>query len=154
VSNILTKIWCYGGVSSAECKCYLDWAGISTCRRQVTRMGNKSPDGPFTPLVIVVRNVMGKKDFNQLRGKAISLHSQGECRLHAYFRAPKPGLHGCTDVHTNEVKPTANLRYCLLPNDITYKMPPSRMCVACSHQIVWGPDRCGSKASTRTHPAS
>ena len=45
--------------------------------RQVTRMGNKSGKGPFTPVVIVVRNVMGKKEFNQFRGKAISLHSQG-----------------------------------------------------------------------------
>ncbi|KAK9839792.1 hypothetical protein WJX81_002061 [Elliptochloris bilobata] len=44
--------------------------------RQVTRMGNKSGSGPFTPLVIVVRNAMGKKEFNQFRGKAISLHSQ------------------------------------------------------------------------------
>jgi hypothetical protein len=44
-------------------------------------MGNKSGSGPFTPVVVVVRNIMGKKDFNQLRGKAISLHSQGEhCR--------------------------------------------------------------------------
>ena len=47
------------------------------CSRQVTRMGNKSGKGPFTPVVIVVRNVMGKKEFNQFRGKAISLHSQG-----------------------------------------------------------------------------
>ncbi|BDA44252.1 Protein PROTON GRADIENT REGULATION 5, chloroplastic [Coccomyxa sp. Obi] len=51
-------------------------AGGSVRTRQVTRMGNKSGTGPFTPLVIVVRNVMGKKEFNQLRGKAISLHSQ------------------------------------------------------------------------------
>ena len=41
-------------------------------------MGNKSGNGPFTPIVIVVRNAMGKKEFNQFRGKAISLHSQGE----------------------------------------------------------------------------
>ena len=40
-------------------------------------MGNKSGSGPFTPVVIVARNVLGKKDFNQFRGKAISLHSQG-----------------------------------------------------------------------------
>ena len=51
-------------------------------RRQVTRMGNKSGSGPFTPVVIVVRNAMGKKEFNQFRGKAISLHSQGELRRH------------------------------------------------------------------------
>jgi hypothetical protein len=32
--------------------------------------------GPFAPLVVVVRNAMGAKPFNQFRGKAISLHSQ------------------------------------------------------------------------------
>ena len=52
--------------------------GTTNRTRQVTRMGNKSGSGPFTPLVVVARNVIGKKDFNQLRGKAISLHSQGE----------------------------------------------------------------------------
>lgn len=39
-------------------------------------MGNKSTSGPFMPLVIVVRNAMGEKEFNKLRGKGISLHSQ------------------------------------------------------------------------------
>jgi len=39
-------------------------------------MGNNATTGPFAPLVRVVRNVMGDKDFNNLRGKAISLHSQ------------------------------------------------------------------------------
>ena len=47
--------------------------------RQVTRMGNKGATGPFAPIVRVTRNVVGKKDFNKLRGKAISLHSQGGC---------------------------------------------------------------------------
>ncbi|RWR81189.1 protein PROTON GRADIENT REGULATION 5, chloroplastic-like protein [Cinnamomum micranthum f. kanehirae] len=32
--------------------------------------------GIFAPLVVVTRNVIGKKRFNQLRGKAIALHSQ------------------------------------------------------------------------------
>jgi hypothetical protein len=39
-------------------------------------MGNKGENGPFAPLVRVVRNVMGTKEFNQFRGKMISLHSQ------------------------------------------------------------------------------
>jgi len=39
-------------------------------------MGNKSTGGPFAPLVVVVKNAMGTKEFNKLRGKAISLHSQ------------------------------------------------------------------------------
>jgi len=39
-------------------------------------MGNKASGGPFSPLVVVTRNIVGEKDFNKLRGKAISLHSQ------------------------------------------------------------------------------
>lgn len=41
-------------------------------------MGNKGATGPFAPLVVVVRNIVGEKEFNKIRGKAISLHSQGE----------------------------------------------------------------------------
>ena len=59
------------------------------CLRQVTRMGNKSGKGPFTPVVIVVRNVMGKKEFNQFRGKAISLHSQGALLTGRFFAKQK-----------------------------------------------------------------
>lgn len=47
-------------------------------------MGNKGATGPFAPLVVAIRNVYGTKNFNLLRGKAISLHSQGE----------EPGRHG------------------------------------------------------------
>lgn len=44
---------------------------------QPRAMGNKNEGkGIFAPLVVVTRNVMGKKEFNQLRGKAIALHSQ------------------------------------------------------------------------------
>uniref|UniRef100_A0A7N0TVP7 Proton gradient regulation 5 n=1 Tax=Kalanchoe fedtschenkoi TaxID=63787 RepID=A0A7N0TVP7_KALFE len=32
--------------------------------------------GVFAPIVVLVRNLIGKKQFNQLRGKAIALHSQ------------------------------------------------------------------------------
>ncbi|XP_057541579.1 protein PROTON GRADIENT REGULATION 5, chloroplastic [Amaranthus tricolor] len=32
--------------------------------------------GLFAPLVVITRNIIGKKRFNQLRGKAIALHSQ------------------------------------------------------------------------------
>lgn len=45
-------------------------------KRQIVRMGNKATGGPFAPLVVVVRNIVGEKQFNQLRGKAIALHSQ------------------------------------------------------------------------------
>ncbi|XP_076959757.1 protein PROTON GRADIENT REGULATION 5, chloroplastic-like [Bidens hawaiensis] len=40
-------------------------------------MGNVNEGkGIFAPLVVVTRNIVGKKRFNQLRGKAIALHSQ------------------------------------------------------------------------------
>ncbi|CAI9776927.1 unnamed protein product [Fraxinus pennsylvanica] len=32
--------------------------------------------GLFAPIVVITRNIIGKKRFNQLRGKAIALHSQ------------------------------------------------------------------------------
>ncbi|GMI72062.1 proton gradient regulation 5 [Hibiscus trionum] len=32
--------------------------------------------GLFAPLVVVTRQIVGKKRFNQIRGKAIALHSQ------------------------------------------------------------------------------
>ncbi|KAB5537691.1 hypothetical protein DKX38_015224 [Salix brachista] len=32
--------------------------------------------GLFAPIVVITRQVVGKKRFNQLRGKAIALHSQ------------------------------------------------------------------------------
>ena len=41
------------------------------------RMGNVNEGkGLFAPLVVITRNIVGKKRFNQLRGKAIALHSQ------------------------------------------------------------------------------
>eukprot|EP00177_Eucheuma_denticulatum_P002071 GFKZ01003706.1.p1 GENE.GFKZ01003706.1~~GFKZ01003706.1.p1 ORF type:complete len:123 (+),score=11.93 GFKZ01003706.1:40-369(+) len=36
----------------------------------------QSEGGPFAPLVVVTRNIVGKKEFNKFRGKAISIHSQ------------------------------------------------------------------------------
>jgi hypothetical protein len=40
-------------------------------------MGNVNEGkGIFAPLVVVTRNIVGRKRFNQLRGKAIALHSQ------------------------------------------------------------------------------
>ncbi|RAL38348.1 unnamed protein product [Cuscuta campestris] len=32
--------------------------------------------GLFAPIVVIARDIIGKKRFNQLRGKAIALHSQ------------------------------------------------------------------------------
>lgn len=38
--------------------------------------GASSQKGVFAPIVVLTRNIIGKKTFNQLRGKAIALHSQ------------------------------------------------------------------------------
>lgn len=35
--------------------------------------------GLFAPIVVITRDIIGKKRFNQLRGKAIALHSQVSC---------------------------------------------------------------------------
>ncbi|KAG1678016.1 hypothetical protein FOA52_000812 [Chlamydomonas sp. UWO 241] len=46
-------------------------------RQATTMMGNKGASGGiFLPAVVVVRNIVGEKEFNKLRGKGISLHSQ------------------------------------------------------------------------------
>jgi hypothetical protein len=45
--------------------------------------GNDYETGVFSPLVVVVRNAMGVKEFNQFRGKAISLHSQVSAKKNA-----------------------------------------------------------------------
>eukprot|EP01026_Neomeris_dumetosa_P021520 TRINITY_DN187_c0_g1_i1.p3 TRINITY_DN187_c0_g1~~TRINITY_DN187_c0_g1_i1.p3 ORF type:complete len:108 (+),score=11.48 TRINITY_DN187_c0_g1_i1:141-464(+) len=38
--------------------------------------GNKATGGPFAPIVVATRTMVGQKSFNKVRGKAISLHSQ------------------------------------------------------------------------------
>lgn len=50
--------------------------------------GNNATTGPFAPLVRVVRDVLGQKEFNKLRGKAISLHSQGESVIERVRSSP------------------------------------------------------------------
>ena len=42
--------------------------------------GNANSSGLFAPLVIVTRDIVGKKQFNKFRGKAIQLHSQVSSR--------------------------------------------------------------------------
>ena len=39
-------------------------------------MGKMAKDGPFTPLVLAGKVVLGEKLLNKVRGKAISYHSQ------------------------------------------------------------------------------
>ncbi|XP_066331205.1 protein PROTON GRADIENT REGULATION 5, chloroplastic-like [Miscanthus floridulus] len=51
--------------------------GARPLRSPARMMGNVNEGkGLFAPLVVVVRNIVGRKRFNQLRGKAIALHSQ------------------------------------------------------------------------------
>ena len=52
-------------------------AGRRTQHQLVTLMGNKQEGGLFAPIVKVARQAIGQSQFNQIRGKAISLHSQG-----------------------------------------------------------------------------
>lgn len=59
-------------------------------RSLVVVAGNKGEGGPFAPLVVVTRNIMGTKEFNQFRGKAISLHSQSELCCRRRRRAVPP----------------------------------------------------------------
>ncbi|KAI3826677.1 hypothetical protein L1987_00729 [Smallanthus sonchifolius] len=60
---------------------------VAKTRPTLVRVGNPLRSGPmmgnvnegkglFAPLVVITRNIVGKKRFNQLRGKAIALHSQ------------------------------------------------------------------------------
>ncbi|CAD5184813.1 protein PROTON GRADIENT REGULATION 5, chloroplastic-like [Musa acuminata AAA Group] len=50
---------------------------VSRPRRSLPKMGNVNEGkGLFAPLVVFTRNIIGRKRFNQLRGKAIALHSQ------------------------------------------------------------------------------
>ena len=55
-------------------------------------MGNKQEGGVFSPLVVVVRQAVGQSKFNQFRGKAISLHSQGNAELPAVPHDTGPGM--------------------------------------------------------------
>lgn len=45
-------------------------------RFQIMNKNVNEGKGVFAPVVVVTRNLIGKKRFNQLRGKAIALHSQ------------------------------------------------------------------------------
>jgi hypothetical protein len=59
-------------------------------------MGNiNEGKGVFAPLVVITRNIVGKKQFNQLRGKAIALHSQVSISFFwVFFRVQGSGLRG------------------------------------------------------------
>jgi hypothetical protein len=48
----------------------------AACRSVSPVMGNNAPDGPFTPIVLAAKVVLGEKLLNKIRGKAISYHAQ------------------------------------------------------------------------------
>ncbi|CAK9180199.1 unnamed protein product [Ilex paraguariensis] len=51
--------------------------GVGRPVRAVPMMKNVNEGkGLFAPAVVLARNIIGRKRFNQLRGKAIALHSQ------------------------------------------------------------------------------
>ncbi|XP_047313487.1 protein PROTON GRADIENT REGULATION 5, chloroplastic [Impatiens glandulifera] len=69
------------GKSSDSCIPLATWiptpVGVSKPTRCQPLMKNVNEGkGIFAPAVVVARNIIGKKQFNQLRGKAIALHSQ------------------------------------------------------------------------------
>lgn len=52
-------------------------------------MGNTAPDGPFTPVVLAGKSLLGDKAFNKIRGKLISYHSQVIGYFCAYTGTPR-----------------------------------------------------------------
>ena len=50
--------------------------------------GKVSAVGPFTPIVIATRSIVGEKKFNQIRGKGITLHSQVISEFCSYAGVP------------------------------------------------------------------
>ncbi|KAJ7520505.1 hypothetical protein O6H91_19G008400 [Diphasiastrum complanatum] len=51
-------------------------SGKPPCRAQPMMKNINEGKGVFAPLVVVARNILGAKRFNQIRGKGIALHSQ------------------------------------------------------------------------------
>lgn len=58
--------------------------------RDAVAFANNATTGPFAPMVRVTRNVVGQKDFNKFRGKAISVHSQVRARRSAVPGSARP----------------------------------------------------------------
>merc|ERR1711966_77992 len=60
-------------------------------KRQIgwSMMGKQAAFGPFTPIVVATRQVVGEKRFNQIRGKGITLHSQVITEFCMYAGVPK-----------------------------------------------------------------
>ncbi|KAK8952000.1 hypothetical protein KSP39_PZI004272 [Platanthera zijinensis] len=66
-----------GGDRAALSRAFSFPAGSSKNLRPTPMMKNVNEGkGIFAPVVVLTRNIVGTKRFNQLRGKAIALHSQ------------------------------------------------------------------------------
>ncbi|KAG6494933.1 protein PROTON GRADIENT REGULATION 5, chloroplastic-like [Zingiber officinale] len=69
--------WATGECGMAELSRSVASVRVARPQRSWPRMGNVNEGkGLFAPAVVLVRNIVGRKRFNQLRGKAIALHSQ------------------------------------------------------------------------------
>ena len=80
----MPSIQTFGAAQAAQNRaafCSRPAAKASPVPARAVMVRGHSEGGPFSPLVVVTRNVMGKKEFNKFRGKAISVHSQ----VCAYF---------------------------------------------------------------------
>eukprot|EP00475_Leptophrys_vorax_P026752 TRINITY_DN37939_c0_g1_i1.p1 TRINITY_DN37939_c0_g1~~TRINITY_DN37939_c0_g1_i1.p1 ORF type:complete len:123 (+),score=18.20 TRINITY_DN37939_c0_g1_i1:154-522(+) len=65
------------GSGAAELASQVQCPQLSSPSRGVVVMKNPHEGkGVFAPIVVVAKNVIGQKQFNQLRGKGIALHSQ------------------------------------------------------------------------------
>lgn len=58
-------------------------------------MGKMAQDGPFTPVVLAAKVVLGEKLLNKIRGKAISYHSQFISEFCYEFGVPNKMVSSC-----------------------------------------------------------
>ena len=77
--------------------------------------GNDYEGGLFAPIVVVARDVIGVKRFNQIRGKAIALHSQVSARGASI---PRPPFRPQSFLVWLITSPTASLRRAALTSSI------------------------------------
>lgn len=66
----------YGGKTIRGKENIVRDVGLSSQNARWSMMAKVSKFGPFTPVVVAARLVIGEKSFNRIRGKGIALHSQ------------------------------------------------------------------------------
>lgn len=79
--------WCIGMVGSVRPA--IAPLASPACRSSIPMMGNNAPDGPFTPIVLAGKVVLGEKLFNKVRGKAITFHAQFITEFCEEFGVPR-----------------------------------------------------------------